>query len=270
MQKNLSALRPADSPMGLPDAPQSEEGQGGVHVDMPRNNLPATLKEGSRGPSVKWLQSLLNGRGAALSTDGAFGPATKTAVASLQETAGLRSDGIVGPESWRELLGDVVSFKQNDPLWGDVPYTVSGDNRQTIGSSGCGPTCAAMIAATWCDPSVTPVLTCRAAVEGGYRTRNNGTAFAYFPAFARQWQLKEREYASLRDAQSALRYGALVVASMGPGLFTQNGHYILLWAFDPYSDVVYVLDPGSSRAERTRAASRVLKNEAKRFFEFTM
>ena len=40
-----------------------------------------------------------------------------------------------------------VSYLQKDPRWKDKPYRVPGES-STIGSAGCGPTCAAMVIET--------------------------------------------------------------------------------------------------------------------------
>ena len=43
-----------------------------------------------------------------------------------------------------------VSYFQTDPRWKNIPYAVKGES-STIGGSGCGPSSAAMILATWAD-----------------------------------------------------------------------------------------------------------------------
>lgn len=63
------------------------------------------LRTGSRGAAVRALQGRLAGRGAAIGADGIFGPMTGAAVRSFQQSSGLQVDGIVGPRTWRRLLG---------------------------------------------------------------------------------------------------------------------------------------------------------------------
>ena len=63
----------------------------------------SSMRKGSRGESVKWLQWELNKRGAALQIDGAFGQKTKDAVISYQQSVGLDPDGIVGPKTLKTL-----------------------------------------------------------------------------------------------------------------------------------------------------------------------
>jgi hypothetical protein len=64
------------------------------------------LRQGARGPKVKFLQIRLNASGLAtqkLDVDGVFGSRTKAAVQSFQTKHGLIADGVVGPKTWRAL-----------------------------------------------------------------------------------------------------------------------------------------------------------------------
>jgi len=63
-------------------------------------NVLPTLRQGSKGPSVVWLQQQLH-----LAADGSFGPSTKAAVVAFQAQHGLAADGAVGPETWAALGG---------------------------------------------------------------------------------------------------------------------------------------------------------------------
>jgi len=55
------------------------------------------LQAGSRGLDVRKLQGILF-------VDGIFGETTENAVIAFQKQKGLDGDGIVGPDTWRELL----------------------------------------------------------------------------------------------------------------------------------------------------------------------
>jgi len=60
-----------------------------------------TLKLGSTGDAVKWLQAGINNRsGRGLTVDGVFGLGTLAAVQDLQRWFGLTVDGVVGPRTW--------------------------------------------------------------------------------------------------------------------------------------------------------------------------
>lgn len=62
-----------------------------------------TLKSGSKGEGVKWLQWELNQSGAKLTIDGSFGPSTLAAVKNYQKSHGLEVDGKVGPATRKSL-----------------------------------------------------------------------------------------------------------------------------------------------------------------------
>lgn len=67
-------------------------------------NHSPTLRLGAKGEITKALQILLNRKGYALATDGVFGTSTENAVKSFQKSKGLLIDGIVGANTWRNLL----------------------------------------------------------------------------------------------------------------------------------------------------------------------
>ena len=65
-----------------------------------------TLKRGSKGDAVKWLQIGINRMtGAGLTVSGTFDARTEQAVRDLQTWFRLTVDGIVGRQTWRLLFG---------------------------------------------------------------------------------------------------------------------------------------------------------------------
>lgn len=56
------------------------------------------LRNGSTGNDVKKLQAFLR-----LTADGIFGNNTRNAVIAWQQSHGLSDDGIVGPQTWKEM-----------------------------------------------------------------------------------------------------------------------------------------------------------------------
>lgn len=61
------------------------------------------LRQGSKGPDVRDMQQRLSDLGYSLDVDGNFGPGTAKAVVEFQQSKGLGSDGIVGPNTWKAL-----------------------------------------------------------------------------------------------------------------------------------------------------------------------
>ncbi|MCA6091307.1 peptidoglycan-binding protein [Streptomyces sp. SCA3-4] len=63
-----------------------------------------TLSLGSKGLPVKQAQCQLDSvLDRHVKYDGDFGPDTKRATQAFQQCAGLPADGIIGPNTWREL-----------------------------------------------------------------------------------------------------------------------------------------------------------------------
>ena len=64
------------------------------------------VAQGSTGQPVRAVQVLLNDKfGYSLAVDGTFGLATNDAVRDFQDDHDLAVDGIVGPQTWRMLIG---------------------------------------------------------------------------------------------------------------------------------------------------------------------
>jgi N-acetylmuramoyl-L-alanine amidase len=59
------------------------------------------IKEGTKGERVKELQRILN----LSKVDGIYGQATRQAVIAFQQKHGLKADGIIGPKTWKVLVG---------------------------------------------------------------------------------------------------------------------------------------------------------------------
>ncbi|NOK63972.1 MAG: Peptidoglycan hydrolase (amidase) enhancer domain [Chloroflexi bacterium AL-W] len=67
------------------------------------------LRNGDRGVNVSTLQHLLNAHGHGLSADGVFGSGTENAVRSFQTQRQLTVDGVVGSQTWSQLVITVRS-----------------------------------------------------------------------------------------------------------------------------------------------------------------
>lgn len=134
-----------------------------------------------------------------------------------------------------------VYYSQEDPRWRGIVYSNHGDQSQTIGTSGCGPTSVAMAVSSLTKEVVLPTVAATFAVMKGYRTFNNGTSWTYFKAFAEQYGLSCIQTSNLDTIKVALAEGSLIVASMRSGHFTSGGHYILL--VEAEGDTISVYDP---------------------------
>lgn len=91
---------------------QHFQGQNGLAQDgivgpLTWPKLIIQINQGDTGPEVRALQRLLKNKfGYNLDIDGDFGPITDDAVRDYQADHGLAVDGIVGPQTWRSLIGE--------------------------------------------------------------------------------------------------------------------------------------------------------------------
>ncbi len=170
-----------------------------------------------------------------------------------------------------------VKYLQTDPRWAKNDYSAGGDG-STIGNAGCGPTSAAMVIATWKDRNVTPAHTAAWSKANGYKAPNQGTYYSYFAPQMGKFgiQCKQLNYLNLRNlsaleaakyheqALKAVQRGDFVIACMGPGLWTNSGHFIL-W-YGVVGTMTQINDPASSRAEKELAPLERLQREVKYYF----
>ena len=79
--------------------------EGNQTASAAQSQTKSTLREGSVGEEVTYLQQLLNKKSrATIAVDGYFGEETKQMVQIYQRNHGLVVDGIVGPQTWSSLL----------------------------------------------------------------------------------------------------------------------------------------------------------------------
>lgn len=167
-----------------------------------------------------------------------------------------------------------VTYYQTDPRWQNADYSAKGE-KTTIGKSGCGPTSMAMVLATWADSRVTPETECAWALAHGYKAPHQGTYYGYFVPAAQRYGLQcwrvntANIYGNAASphhetARKALENGRFVIACMGKGLWTRSGHYVLVWKIE--GNTVYINDPASTRAERTRGDYALFKKQVKYYW----
>lgn len=143
------------------------------------------------------------------------------------------------------LLGaysGLTYYNQADSRWANQLYTSTGNKTQTMASSACGPTAAAMVVSS-SKGAILPTTMANLFVDNGYRTASNGTAWAAFPFVADYFGFEEYyTTTSFSTMTKYLKKGYFVIASCNSGLWTTGGHYIVLVAdndgtitvYDPY------------------------------------
>lgn len=167
-------------------------------------------------------------------------PAVDPAITELKDEDGVE-----------RLTGNGIStvyFNQGEEPWASQPY-----GTDDIGGYGCGPTAMAMVVSSLTGQIVDPAAMAQWAYENHYWASKSGSYLSLVPGAAEAWGLSCESMTDRTPeaVRSALLGGKLVVALMGPGHFTQNGHFIVLRGIT-LSGEVLVADPNST--ERSLAA----------------
>ena len=73
----------------------------------------ATLRQGSKGSAVRWLQRNLTGIGFPCTVDGGFGSNTKARVKEVQRYFGISVDGQAGSQTQSKIKGLISEIQRN-------------------------------------------------------------------------------------------------------------------------------------------------------------
>lgn len=166
-----------------------------------------------------------------------------------------------------------VSYLQTDSRWASKDYSAPGEST-TIGKSGCGPTCAAMLIETLTGKTFTPADACAWALKKGYKAPNQGTYYSYFVPQFKEYgiQCERLNTATLygnstssihTKAFDLLKQGYYLIACMGPGLWTSSGHYVVVWWEEGW---VYINDPASQSTARIKGNLATFKSQVKYYW----
>lgn len=146
-------------------------------------------------------------------------------------------------KTWNVELGDyngLTYYSQIDNRWKNKLYTSTQNSKQTIGNSGCGPTVSAMIVSS-IKGNITPDVMANLFVKNGYRSPNNGTYWSAYRAIADEFNIGYTETSNINKAIELLKNNNYVACSVGNGLFTSGGHYILIVGIE--DNVLKIYDP---------------------------
>lgn len=127
--------------------------------------------------------------------------------------------------SEHENSESVPLFMQWDERWGYAPY---GDDMIAI--SGCGPTCLSMVSVYLLnDGTYNPKYMAEFSETNGYCIPNDGSSWTLISEGGKKLGLNITEL-KLEESSIVqnLEAGNPVICIMGPGDFTESGHYIVL------------------------------------------
>ena len=139
---------------------------------------------------------------------------------------------------------ELVYYNQTDGKWAEEPY-----GSDTIGRFGCGPVAMAMVVSTLSDASINPADMAQHCVDHGYWARKHGSYWSIVQGVSDDFGLTCTPLPlEETDADTVIHYlstGHLLVALVGPGHFTNGGHFIVLRGVTLDGSIL-VADPASS------------------------
>ncbi len=182
------------------------------------------------------------------------GAAVKAAASALAHMMGSAESGEVSTPVSQWERGNTPLLLQTDPSWANDPYAGA-----TVGISGCGPTC--MTAAYVCQTgraNFDPSRMAQFAQERGF-VEDGLTTWAFMTEGAHDLGMSSEELpGSVQSVATALANGSSVIASVGPGDFTSQGHFIVITRYNE-EGTFSVMDPNSAeRSGQTWDAERVI------------
>ena len=159
------------------------------------------------------------------------------------------------------LLGGNVKlpyFNQGDEEWASLPF-----GADPIGPYGCGPTSLAMAVSGLTEEYIDPGEMAVWAAERGQSAYHSGSYLSIANVTAEGFGL---DCVSLADTDAdglvqSLSGGGVILALMGPGHFTEGGHFILLHGVTLTGEIL-VADPNSRENSLTTWDPELILSEA--------
>ena len=135
-------------------------------------------------------------------------------------------------------LGDFVNYYQ-----GDYRHVAYGSG--SIANCGCGPTSMSMVLTYLTGEKIDPPKAAQFATNRGHYVWGAGTGWGYFADISKQYGIEcEQSGPNANKLINDLANGKTMIMSMGPGHFTNNGHFIVLRGLTQSGKVI-VADPAS-------------------------
>ncbi|MGL5087615.1 MAG: C39 family peptidase [Clostridium sp.] len=171
----------------------------------------------------------------------------------------------INPNDFNIKKGEIQSFIQWDKRWG---YKTYGDD--FMGLTGCAPTSLAMVISSLNnDKSVTPPVIAKYAEESGFYVDGIGSSWTIVTETAKKYGLKTRE---IPKDENTIRYslqnGNPIIVSVGPGTFTESGHFLVLKGITD-DGKIKINDPNSILNSENEWDIDVFLNEANMFWEIS-
>ncbi|WP_195238377.1 C39 family peptidase [Romboutsia sp. 1001285H_161024_C4] len=162
--------------------------------------------------------------------------------------------------------GEIPLFLQWDERWG---YDKYGSN--FIAIDGCGSTSLAMVAVGLTgNTNINPKVVSDFAYDRGYYVEGIGSKWSLMTDGVSNFGLKGKEIPLSKEVIiSTLKKGEPIIATMGPGTFTTQGHYIVLTGVDKDGNII-VNDPDSKEKSNKTWDIDIFMKETKDLWKFSV
>ncbi len=139
-------------------------------------------------------------------------------------------------------LGPLLYYNQGDIRWKNYLY----GGADPISRYGCGPVCVAMIVNSFSPSSVSPVEMADWAAANGCYASHSGSYHCLIPDSLSAFGLKVESVTdrTVENTSELLRTNHILVALMGRGALTDNGHFIIIAQLCDNGNV-YIADPAN-------------------------
>jgi hypothetical protein len=136
----------------------------------------------------------------------------------------------------------ITLYNQKDPAWSNYLY----GGMDPMATHGCGPTALAIVVSSLSDTPITPVDAAEWSAANGCYSPDNGSVHRLIPAGSSSYGLRVEKLSPLTPdtIRLALSFDKLLVLLMGPGDFSDSGHFIVAYGYDE-SGAILVADPAS-------------------------
>lgn len=160
--------------------------------------------------------------------------------------------------------GEIPLLIQWDARWGYETYGAG-----MIGYTGCGPTCLSMVAIYYYGwDNNDPLAIAQYADVNGFYVEGSGSAWTLMSQACINFGLSSTEVILDENAMAkALGEGKPIICAMGPGNFTDNGHYIVLTGYENGAFTIH--DPNSYINSARSWTFSELKDQIKNIWSFT-
>lgn len=163
-------------------------------------------------------------------------------------------------------MGPLLYYNQGDVRWADYLY----GGQDPMKKYGCGPTAVAMVVNSFSPEgvSVTPVEIAAWAADHGYYAPQSGSYHSLIPEALKAFGL-ETESVTQRtpdQVKTVLESDNILVALMGKGRLTDNGHFILITKLLDNGNVS-IADPNSLDNSTKEWNLEQLLNELKKSYD---